>query len=256
MKFEPENEFELSLAKAASDPAHRPQFYKDLCNADLFIIQHGEKPPESHEKSTLEKGKKIQIQHIKHNGKPYIPVFSSINRLQHVVAEEVAYLGVNALELMKFTQGAEFLLNPGSDYGKEFTKNEIRAIIDGSIWGHPETYTQKAEAKVMLGQPKVYPQELVSALSRFFETRNEVKKAWVAHFHNPDDGLPPHTLIAIDTSSSYEEIIREMGMVITGLTIPHPPVDILPIINGDGIEGYFLSGEKPFYETMQSDAEI
>jgi SseB protein N-terminal domain len=128
VQFVPENEFESSLVKAATDPAHRPQFYKDLCSADLFIIQHGEEAPVSHERVTLEQGKTIQIQKIEHNGKFYIPVFSSISCLQRVITEEVAYLGVNALELMKFTQGAELLLNPGSDYDKEFTKNEIQSI--------------------------------------------------------------------------------------------------------------------------------
>lgn len=247
MKFEPENEFESSLVKAATDPAHRPRFYKDLCNADLFIIQHGEKPPELHERVTLQEGKKIQIQNIEHNGKLYIPVFSSLSRLQHVISDEVAYLGVNALELMKFTQGEELLLNPGSDYGKEFTKSEVASIIDGSIWGPPETYTQKSEAKVMLGQPKVYPQELTSALSRLFKTKKQVKKAWVAHFHNPDDGLPPHTLIAIDAGESYKEISSEVGITINGINIPHPPVDIIPITNDGGLEEYFLNGQKPFY---------
>ncbi|MHC9509757.1 enhanced serine sensitivity protein SseB C-terminal domain-containing protein [Kangiella sp. M94] len=248
MEFVPENELELSLVKAATDAAHRPQFYKDLCNADLFIIQHGEKPPESHERVTLTEGKAIQIQNIEHNGKPYIPVFSSVNRLQQVIETEVAYLGVNALELMKLTQGAELLLNPGSDYGKEFTKSEIESIIDGSIWGPPETHTQKTSAEVMLGQPKVYPQELTSALSRFFKTKKQVNKAWVAHFHNPDDGLPPHTLIAVDAGEFYKEIIGEIGMIINSITIPNPPVDIIPITNGSGLEQYFLNGQKPFYK--------
>lgn len=247
MQFEPENEFESSLVKAATDPSHRPQFYKDLRNTDLFIIQHGERPPESHEVVTLKEGMTIQIQNIEHNGKPYIPVFSSLSRLQRAIKDEVAYLGVNALELMKFTQGAELLLNPGSDYGKEFTKSEISSIVDGSIFGPPETYTQKKEAKVLLGQPKVYPQELTSALSLFFKSRKQVKRAWVAHFHNPDDGLPPHTLIAIDAGDSFKEISSEIGMVISGIKIPSPPVDVIPITNGGGLEEYFLQGKKPFY---------
>ena len=75
MQFEPENQFEESLMKAVNDPAHRPQFYKDLCNADLFIIQHGKEPPQKHEKVTLQEGMTIQIQNIEHNGKLYIPVF-------------------------------------------------------------------------------------------------------------------------------------------------------------------------------------
>lgn len=248
MEFVPENELELSLVRAATDAAHHPQFYKDLCNADLFIIQHGEKPPESNGSVTLTEGKAIQVQNIEHNGKPYIPVFSSVSRLQQVIETEVAYLDLNALELMKLTQGAELLLNPGSDYGKEFTKSEIESIIDGSIWGPPETHAQKANAEVMLGQPKVYPEELTSALSRFFKTKKQVNKAWLAHFHNPDDGLPPHTLIAVDAGEFYKEVIGEIGMVINSITIPSPPVDIIPITNGSGLEQYFLNGQKPFYK--------
>lgn len=247
MKFEPENKFELSLAKAATDPAHRPQFYKDLCDANLFIIQHGEKPPEAHKQIILEQGKTIQIQNIEYNGKLYIPVFSSIRHLQQNISEEVAYLSLNALKLMELTQGAELLLNPGADYGKEFTKNEIQSILNGSIWGPPDIYTQESEAEVMLGQPKIYPQELTSSLSRFFKRKKQVKKAWIAHFHNPSDGLPPHTLIAIDAGDAYKEIASEVGMVINSINIPNPPVDMISITNGGGLENYFLNEQKPFY---------
>src|SRR5438132_873318 len=38
MTFEPVNDFERSLIKAANDPAHRPQFYRDLLAAELFAI--------------------------------------------------------------------------------------------------------------------------------------------------------------------------------------------------------------------------
>jgi len=38
MPFEPENALERSLMKAATDPAHCPQFYRDLLESDLFIL--------------------------------------------------------------------------------------------------------------------------------------------------------------------------------------------------------------------------
>ena len=71
MSFEPQNDLERSLAKAASDPAHRPQFYKDLSQSDIFIVQHGKQPPVQHTKTTLAEGTTIQIQNIEHNGKPH-----------------------------------------------------------------------------------------------------------------------------------------------------------------------------------------
>jgi len=245
--FAPENLLEESLVKAANDPAHRPQFYKDLSGSDLFIIQHGKEPPSGHSRITLEEGMPVQIQSIEHNGKPYIPVFTSLQRLQLVLSGEAAYLGINALELMKLTKGAELFLNPGSAYGKEFTKEEIASIVDGSIWLPSERYVVQKEVKVMIGQPKEYPEELVQALSRFFKTKKAVKRAWLAHIFNPDDGQPPHTLIAIDVQAGFDEISAEAGIVVRNVKIQSPPVDFMPITGKGGIENHFLNGDKPFY---------
>lgn len=73
MSFDPQNDLEWSLMKAAKDPAHRPQFYKDLVQSDIFIIQHGESPPVREGRVTLNEGKKIQIANIEFQGKRYLP---------------------------------------------------------------------------------------------------------------------------------------------------------------------------------------
>src|SRR4051812_45007258 len=101
MSFEPQNDLERSLIAAASDPAHRPQFYKDFVKSDVFIIQDGVEPPEHHGVMTLKQGTEIRIQNIEFEGKSCIPIFSSLARLQAVLTSEAAYLGVNALELLK-----------------------------------------------------------------------------------------------------------------------------------------------------------
>ena len=85
MSFEPTNDLERSLMKAANDPAHRPQFYKDLVQSDIFIVQHGKRPPEKEGRVTLDEGTQIQITNIEFNGKPHIPIFSSLPRLQATI---------------------------------------------------------------------------------------------------------------------------------------------------------------------------
>lgn len=248
MSFEPQNDLERSLVKASGEPAHRPQFYKDFSNADIFIVQHGAPPPTEHTETTLSVGTTIQIQSIEHNGQPYIPIFSSLMRLQATLSQEVDYLGMNAMELMNLTQGAAMLLNPGSDYGKEFTRSEVASILDGSIWKPTERYTVQKEVKVMLGQPKNFPTELVDALSRFFKKKKQVKRAWIAHIFNPDDGQKQHTLIAVEVSGDFDELSAEAGIVINSVRIPDPPVDVMPITGKGGLEDYFLKQTKPFYE--------
>jgi hypothetical protein len=102
--FTPENNLEKSLVKAATDPAHRPQFYKDFISSEIYVIQHGPLP-EKEEHTILEEGTQLQIQHIEINGKIYIPIFSSVTRLRAVIEEEVGFIGINALEFLEIMRG-------------------------------------------------------------------------------------------------------------------------------------------------------
>ena len=250
--FDPQNDLERSLVKATTDPAYRPQFYKDFTASDIFIIQHGERPPEAHRRIVLNAGKNIQIKNVEHNGKLYVPIFSSLARLQAALTGEAAYLGINALEFLKITKGSPLLLNPGSAYGKEFTESEVASILDGSIWRPAERYVVEKPTQVMFGQPKNYPKDLTDALGRLFPTIGDVKRAWLAHYFNPQRDEAPHTLIAIEHSGNWEQIAGQAGMVAKDVTIPDPPVDFMEVtVSGTtkgGIEDYFLNELEPFYK--------
>ncbi len=247
MPFEPQNSFERSLMQAASDPAHRPQFYRDLVAADLFIIQEGP-PLETSGRTVLSQGASLKVRHIDWNGKPYIPAFSSLPRIQAVVQSEVSYVALNALEFMKITRGAELILNPGSDFGKEFTKAEIESVLDGSIWQPSERYVAQKETKIMIGQPARYPKELVEVLARYFKTTKEVKRAYLAHFCNPERNEKAHTLIAVEMNGNWDLVMAGAGIVARDVQIPDPPVDFLQITGRGGVEDYFKRDCKPFYK--------
>ena len=247
MSFDPQNPLERSLMQAATDPAHRPQFYRDVAESDLFVIQEGP-PPEASGRAVLQQGMSIQIQHVDWNGKPFIPVFSSLRRLQGFLREEASYLALNAIEFMKITRGAEFILNPGSEYGKEFTREEIASLIDGTLWQPSERYVAEKSTEVMLGQPSNYPTELVAALSRYFKNTKEVKRAWLAHFFNPDRNEQPHTLICVEVSGDWDRVMAGAGMVAQAVQVPDPPVDFIPMTGLAGVEDYFRKECQPFYQ--------
>lgn len=251
MTFEPQNELERSLIKAADDPAHRPQFYKDFVKSDIFIIQYGVRP-EKQGRTVLQEGYQLKIQNIDVDGRPHIPIFSSLMRLQAVLREEAGYIALNALEFLKLTQGAELILNPGSDYGKQFTKDEIAQILDGSIWKPQERYTVPKETQVMIGQPANYPEELVSALCSLFEKLKSVKKAYLAHFFNPERDEKAHALIGIEVDGNWDEVIAQAGLVSRDIKIPDPPIDFIQISGKGGVEDYFLNDCKPFYKRKRT----
>jgi hypothetical protein len=247
--FTPENDLERSLVKAATDPAHRPQFYQDLVKSDVFVIQQ-DFIPEKADRITLEQGMELKIAPVEMNGRSYLPIFSSVARLRAVIQSEVGYIGMNALEFLKITRGAELILNPGSDYGKEFTQDEIAGILDGTIW-RTNRYTVKEETQVLLGQPARYPHALADALSRLFAGKKEVQAAYLAHFFNPAVDDKSHTLIAIEATGDCDRLVAEAGMVATNVDVPDPPVDFIRMTGKAGVEDYFRKDCKPFYKARK-----
>jgi hypothetical protein len=244
MAFEPQNELERSLMRASSDPAHRPQFYRDFAASQIFVVNHGEPLPSG--RTTLEEGHSLKLQAIELNGKPYLPIFSSLPRLQATLQTQVSYIALNALEFLEITRGADLVLNPGSDYGKEFTAAEVESILDGSIGRPDETYVAEKATEVLIGQPSNYPTELVEALKRLFAGRKDVKRAWLAHFCNPSRDEKPHTLVALEVTGDWDAIARDVGIVVQDTPLPDPPVDLLQITGRSGVEDYF-KGIEPFY---------
>jgi hypothetical protein len=247
--FEPENDLERSLARAVRDPAGRPQFYRDLVRATLFFVPHGP-PPEKDGAITLGRGTLLKITPVRVDGRTYLPVFSSVRRLGAAVRGDVGCIGINALEFMKLTRGAELLLNPGSGCGKVFTKEEIAAILDGSIWQPPQPYTVEKPSEVLLGPPARHPAALVDALSRLFADVPEVRCAYVAQFINPGNEWKPHTLIGLEVTGNWDGVVARAGQVAGSVEVPDPPVDFVRLPGGGVIEDYFRAECRPFFSRL------
>ena len=244
--FTPENPLEWSLMQAANDPAHRPQFYRDFVAADILVVSHGPSPPAEGE-TAIPPGTKLMFQDIEMGGKRYLPIFSSLSRLQSAIRGEARYLSLNAQEFLKLTRGAEVMLNPGCEYGKEFTREEIEAVLDGTIGKPTQVFRTEQETQVLLGQPQRYPQALADALSRLFRTLPDVECAYLAHFHNPAQGDPSHTLIALSAKGDWDAIVAQVGVVVQGVDVPDPPVDFVRLDGTRGFADYFAK-VKPFYK--------
>ena len=102
-------------------------------------------------------------------------------------------------------------------------------------------------SRVMIGAPARFPTALVDALTRLFLTWREVRRAYVAHFFNPDVDTKGHTLVAIEIDGDWDVLIAETGTIVKATKVPDPPVDFIRLTGGQGIEEYFRKA-KPFYE--------
>lgn len=240
--FVPENDLESALMRAAKEPAARPEFYSLLLSADLFIIGKVEGRSASDTANTIQPGEQIQIARGEINGKSFHPVFSSLKRLEENNRDGGDWLSLNGRSLFEMTKGATFVLNPGSDYGKELLADEIAWMLS------PATARQiqiDKPTQVLIGQPAVYPQALVDALKTHFATRPEVSAAYLVQIGYADQ--KPHPLIGVETRGDWKTLSDSIGRIVAAAA-PGQIVDATPIDRAekDGLSPALIR-TQPFY---------
>ena len=241
-----ENSLEKALRLAATDPASRPDFYSLLLQSTVFVFGSSGRGVEGPQ--TIAAGQDIEIANwTMDDGRPVIPFFTSLPALQRALTNEGNYLSLPARDFFEITKGATLFLNPTLDHGKEFLPEEIASLLTDGVNRPPLQRVIQQETTVMLGQPKVLPEELIASLQKLFATRAQVSAAYLCLMHDPSHDEKPHHLLGILADSDYERIVREAGVVVNDTALE--PCDIMQSVPGSsGPSSFFLKDCKPFYQ--------
>lgn len=242
-----ENALTQALRLAASEPAHRPAFYRTLLAATVYIIGGSEGDDGA---GTLAPGSELQIQHwIALDGEPVIPFFSSLEALQRALDTPGRYTALPARALFEMTSGERLVLDPYADHGKEFLPDEIEALLaDGNGQQVQHRVVDRA-TQVVLGQPAQYPDAMVAALRTLLGTHPQVHAAWLAQMYDASQDSEPHLLVGIEGDGDLEAVIAAAGTVAAGTSTDGKPVDLYRVVRGDGggLSNYFSREVEPFY---------
>jgi hypothetical protein len=210
MAFAPENALEDALMHATREPAARPEFYRLLLESDLLVLGRVARAIPGTEGPTVLPGDSLQIRSAQINGRASHPVFSSLTRLQAYIRERDDFLTLKGRALFEATPGASFVLNPGSDYGKELLAGEIAQLMDPASTA-PQRITIQKPTQVLIGQPSVYPQALVDALKVAFAARAEIEAAYLVQIAY--EAQAPHPLIGVETTGDWDSLSSAVGGV-------------------------------------------
>jgi hypothetical protein len=186
----------------------------------------------------------IQVKGIHFNGRPCILFFTSDARLP----AGIDYVLLGAKELFQMMQGQNFVMNPGAAYGKEFGANEITQLLDGTAFLPEQKLTVPNAAQWLITEPADYPTELVAALSRFYATKPQVKRAWIAHYQNAENTEGQGSLIValdLNHAGALETLAGEGTMLVKSYVHKPKYVDFAQFRNS-GPTQYFAD-KKPFY---------
>ena len=240
--FEPNNPLESALMKAAEDPAARPQFLRLMLESRVLIEAVGPRPKTKNGMTT--ESVQMQVKGIHFNGRHCIPFFTSDARLP----AGTPYLLLGCKELFHMMKGQNFVMNPGAQYGKEFFANEITQMLDGTAFLPEQKIVVPNKSEWLIAEPTDYPTELVAALSRFYATRPQVKRAWIAHYRNAENTEGQGSLIValdLNEDAAMQSLAGEGGMLVKSYVQKPRFVDFVQYAN-TGPTKYFVD-KKPFY---------
>ena len=198
MPFISENELERALVNAVKSPASAPDFYRLLLESDLLVMGTVEGQESASEEFALAPGSRVNLVTGVKNGGAFLPVFSSLPRMQEYVKQETKFLRINGRVLLDLTRGAPVTLNPASEYGKELTPQEVAQLLEPPVnRGQPRTITGEAD----------YPVPLVETLKAVFAARADIEAAWMIKvaFADRDE---PHPLVGVETLGDWPSLMQ------------------------------------------------
>lgn len=240
---ETKNELETLLEQAATEPAHRPAFFRTLLESTVWV------PGAAADDQQVVDDSALELQHWeKDDGTSVIPFFTSLEALKQAVTTEQAFVVMPVRSLFEMTLGETLFLNAKLPTGKEFTPREISHLIGEE--GNPlstQTVLEGGSA-LLLSEVAEPPAQMVESLTTLFKTLKTVKRAFLCSIKEHADEQP-NLLIGIEAEGDIEEIIYAAGSVATDTLPGDEPIDICQVVEGEpGISHFMLAHITPFYE--------
>lgn len=184
-------------------------------------------------------------------GDNYCPVFTNDKELNKFNQERSGVLKQNFVKLanslvknIKDNDG--IVVNP---FGESITLNKpvIEAMLKAADKTQlPRNYTISSGTKVLIGEPKNYPQKMVEIMVDVLKNHHCVQNAWLRLMERPDHGLSYLVII-----ESVDEDITHMFTDIAKLCKPYTgkiPQDFIKYNKDSAFIMNAIKGAKPFYK--------
>ena len=162
---ETKNELEDLLEKAATEPAHRPAFFRTLLESIVWV------PGTAAQGEAVVEDSALDLQHWeKEDGTSVIPFFTSLEALQQAVEDEQAFVVMPVRTLFEMTLGETLFLNAKLPTGKEFMPREISLLIGEE--GNPLSSQEVLEGgeSLILSEVAEPPAQMIDSLTTLFKT--------------------------------------------------------------------------------------
>lgn len=187
LTFRPENALEEALLGAyeSNDLDH---LLRTLAIADVFLPSQGE-GPEEEKPMTAEQGDEIALPVLEdEDGVRLVPVFSSLTQLARFRPAGGGYIRLRGRELAAITPpDLGLALNPGGQLGLPLAAEQVAELASAPP-------PDGGESQFLIGEPREEPTELLATITRFAESRDDVRAAYRALLVRSPGAEPEHVI--------------------------------------------------------------
>jgi hypothetical protein len=229
--FQPENDIERMLMRAAGDPAERSSFDRAIIDAEIFVVllpKAGTLVPDANGRADLPEGARLATATVTRGDEELLPFFTAASRARvifsgdHIVAPDVTR------NFFKRNPDRSFVLNPGSDYGKEFTRSEAGRLLAGHFGEGGDTIVIDNPQDVLLGRPKQAPEALIAALGRELGALKTVQGAWLLQAQHAGENQPSW-MLGVDHNGDWRDVQGALNRAVRGDILRGRFLDAVPI---------------------------
>jgi hypothetical protein len=228
--FEPENEIERLLVRAASDPFARAAFTRALMDAQIFLVLVPDGPVEQQPDGSVKvpEGTKLALPSATRGEVKLLPFFTSPSRARTWFKGEYIVVPDKTRDLFIRYGSAPFVLNPASDYGKEFTPDEVKRLLSGHFDDGPATEVIQKQEQVLLSHPEKVPTKLIAALGRELGALKSVRGAWLMQAMRASQ-KESSWMLGVDNMGSWQDVQAAIGRALAGGKLLDRELDAMPL---------------------------
>ena len=255
----PANALEQALHNAAADEHKVETFYKLMMESRVFILGKPAKElPDTD--FVLSDDDELLINHWEsdEDKSPVIPFFTSLQTLQRTIPEDEPYLEVPTEALFRMTLGVPMVLNPNTEYGMEFSPEDVVSLLGSDSVNNLEELMDGEdydENGVYLELLRTAPEKLIETMTGILGDFPEIEAAYLAVIHEPSADPEPHLLVGIKGHGDIDAAIEAVAARIPedDNDSDYEMFDFFTINDDDPeISEFLLEQVKPFYSVTSS----
>lgn len=226
--FDPENDLERAMLRAASLPSAITEFYQRLLTSEVIVLGTA--------------GDQMVMDMVQHERGIFHAIFTSPARLDAFSGSELPRFTLNGRTLFEATRGARFVVNPRSPLAKMMHPDEIAWCL-----------ANFRSFQFSVVEPDPYPAKLIKALCVLFANRKHVQAARMTCIGMPGNESHTHIIVGVQADGDIRRLVQEIFDVAAVADAAYP-VDVasLETARADHPLHQHLLSVSPFFNRQRN----